>query len=61
MGEFTRCNYCTLKDIEARHGEKNVSWRVATTGEMRGWVEVTVKGKRKPVAYFMLLTAHCSC
>jgi hypothetical protein len=60
MSELTRCNYCTYKDIQERYGKEKVSFRLSI-GEMRGWVEVNVKGKRKPVAYFMQLTAHCVC
>ena len=61
MSELTRCNYCTLKSIQKRYGEANVTVVTVRVGEMRGWEKVLVQGKAKPVAYFMLRTTRCVC
>jgi hypothetical protein len=59
MSELTRCNYCTLNNIKARYGVSNVEIRLSQSGDLRGWTEVYVRGKR--VASFMAVTDHCVC
>jgi hypothetical protein len=57
MSELTRCNYCTLQSIKARHGEDQVFIRY----NGHGWLEVRIHGKDEPLAWFLILTAHCVC
>lgn len=66
MSELTRCNACSLKDIEARAKARGAHVAVeripvGTGDSMEGWYQVNVSDKEEPVAYFMELTAECCC
>lgn len=66
MSELTRCNACSLKDIEARAKNRGATVTVkripvGTADPMAGWYEVRTSDKDETVAWFMELTAECCC
>ena len=63
MSELTRCNFCTLQELEGRYGKDNVRI-IATRGDMQGWWEAQkfVDGKWSSAGHwFAMVTAHCVC
>lgn len=55
MSELTRCNFCTLTDLEREHGAANVSLK-----REGGWLQVYVNGAQIGVL-FLAIGDRCSC
>lgn len=61
MSELTQCNYCSLKQIEARAGPGVEVTTKQGTGDWEGWIVVKRSDEEEPVAYFKALTDRCVC
>lgn len=58
MGEFTRCNYCSLESMKERAKKRGVK---IILGKDDGWITARYSDKDEPSAWFMKLTNHCVC
>jgi len=59
MSELTRCNYCSLKDMEQKAKERRVV--VIMGKDDAGWITARYSDERQPAHHFMELTDHCVC
>jgi hypothetical protein len=63
VSELTKCNFCSLQELEAKYGKDNVRV-VPARGDMQGWWEAQHYEDEKWISaghWFMVVTAHCVC
>lgn len=61
MSELTKCNHCSLRDMEARAAERGATVIVAVRPGDDNWISARYSDEEEPSAWFKVLTAHCVC
>jgi hypothetical protein len=63
VSEFTRCNYCSRRDMEARAEMRGVELivKLEVDGEMQGWWSARYSDRDEPSAWWMALSDRCVC
>jgi len=63
MSELTKCNHCSLQDMELRASLRGATVIVIheTSGEMQGWYSARYSDEPEPSRWFKQLPVGCCC